>query len=96
MTYKERRRFKRLPIPENTVVVDSKGHMLGRVGLAGGDGMQLEEISAEGEHQLQPGKIVRITIEEPAIGAHHTVDVKVLYRKGRTAGLQFVTGAGAN
>ena len=90
MTIEDRRRFKRLAIPDDTVAADGEGHPLGRITLAGGGGMQMEALTTEGERILQPGTRVRITVVEPSIGGRHTVEVEVKYRIGGTAGLQFV------
>ncbi len=93
MTIEDRRRFKRLAIPNDTIAEDSEGHKLGVVTLAGGGGIQVEQLTAEGEHVLQPGSRVRITVIEPSIKGRHTVDVEVKYRSGGTAGLQFIAEA---
>ncbi len=92
----ERRRYKRLPIPEDTIAVNDAGETLGKVTLAGGGGIQLENITGAGERALQTGARVRITVLEPKIGARHSAEVEVIYRKGSRAGLQFVKGAGAS
>ena len=91
---KERRRFKRLPIPGDTIAIDGEGRRLGQVTLAGGGGIQIEALTADGERALQPGLRLRITVLEPAIDARHTVDVEVRFRNGQVVGVQFVTGAG--
>ncbi len=92
----DRRRYKRLPIPEDTIAVNDAGETLGTVALAGGGGIQLENITAAGERVMQPGARVHITVVEPKIGAHHSAEVAVVYRKGSRAGLQFVKSAGAS
>jgi hypothetical protein len=91
----ERRRYTRLPIPDQTLAVDDAGLTLGRVTLAGGGGIQLEDITAEGERQLQPGRRLRLTVLEPAINARHTAEVEVVYRNGSRAGLRFVAAKSA-
>ncbi len=93
MTIEDRRRFKRLAIPDDTFAEDGEGHRLGRITLAGGGGMQAEELTSEGERVLLPGHRVRITVVEPSIASRHTVDVEVKYRSGNMAGLQFVAQA---
>ncbi len=90
MNIEDRRRFKRLAIPDDTIAEDAEGHPLGRITLAGGGGMQVEQLTPDGERALEPGKRVRITVVEPSLGSRHTVEVEVKYRSGGTAGLQFV------
>lgn len=87
----ERRRFKRLPIPGDTVVVALDGRHLGRVSRAGGGGMQIENLSEDGRRELQPGVRLRVTVVEPAIDASHTVEIRVRYQSDGKAGVQFVT-----
>ncbi len=87
----DQRRFTRLPLPDNTVVTDEAGHQLGRLTLAGGGGIQIEELTPAGQRLLQPGTRVRITVVEPAIGARHTVDIEVRYQHGNRVGAQFVS-----
>ncbi len=86
----DHRRFQRLPLPNNTVVLDEAGRHLGRLTLAGGGGIQIEELTEDGKRVLQAGSRVRITIVEPAISARHTVDIEVRYQQGNRVGAQFV------
>ncbi len=86
----ERRRFQRLPIPGDTVATTLDGRYLGRVTRAGGGGMQLEDLSGDGERELKPGERLRVQVVEPAIDATHTVEVRVRYQKDGKAGVEFV------
>ncbi len=86
----ERRRFQRLHIPEDTSALDAEGNHLGRVSLVGGSGMRIEALSPEGEQALQPGRRLRITVVEPAIGSAHTAFVEVRHRTGDIVGVEFV------
>ncbi len=87
----DHRRFQRLPLPDKTVVLDEAGHPLGRLTLAGGGGIQIEDLTEDGKRVLQAGSRVRITIVEPAIAARHTVDIEVRYQLGNRVGAQFVS-----
>ncbi len=86
----EHRRYPRLPIPEDTVAKTLDGRYLGRVTRAGGGGMQIEDLSEDGKRELQPGERLRVMVVEPAIGATHTVEVRVRYQSDGKAGVEFV------
>ncbi len=87
----DHRRFQRLPLPDNTAVLDEAGHHLGRLTLAGGGGIQIEDLTDDGRRVLKAGTRVRIIIVEPAIAARHTVDIEVRYQLENRVGAQFVT-----
>ncbi len=86
----ERRRFKRLPIPDDTIAKTPDGRYLGRITEAGGGGMQIEDLSEDGLRELKVGERVRVTVVEPTINASHSVEVQVRYQSGGKVGVQFV------
>ncbi len=88
----DRRAFRRFDIRAEAVALNEQGIQLGRVSEAGGGGMNIEADSDEIAAQLTLGRRLTITVFEPSNDAHHTIDVVVRHKNGRTTGVEFVTG----
>lgn len=88
----KRRRFERLAIPEDALVLDPAGQSLGRVSQVSGGGFLIRPASAVALQQLPVGRRLTVTVVEPKSNSKNSVDVEVLYHKESAVGVSFVGG----
>ena len=87
-----RRKFRRLALTEDALVVDDTGRKLGCVSQASGGGMLIQAPSQALVDTLDIGEELHVTVIEPGSQTQNMIDVVVRYKEKDMVGVEFVTG----
>jgi len=88
----DRRRFRRLEMTDNALVVDGAGKELGRVSQASGGGMMILTATMEIADSLKIGQELLVCVIEPENDVQTKIDIIVRYKEKDMVGVEFVTG----
>jgi hypothetical protein len=87
-----RRKFRRLALMEDALVVDDTGRKLGCVSQASGGGMLIQTASQAETDTLNIGQELHVTVIEPGSQTQNMIDVVIRYKEKNMVGVEFVTG----
>jgi len=87
-----RRKFRRMALTEDALVVDDTGRKLGCVSQASGGGMLIQALSQALVDTLDIGEELHVTVIEPGSQTQNMIDVVVRYKEKDMVGVEFVTG----